>query len=189
MHQRTHTPSWFLLAAAVLLVGAGPTFAQDPPDTVPANAVRDIRSLRYVVEDLAARVEDLRINETDLEYRLELAADVLFDFDKADIRAEAVPVLTKAAAFIKEHAKGPIRIEGHTDAKGSDSYNLKLSERRATSVRSWLATKGGLAVANVVTKGFGATQAIAPNTKKDGSDDPDGRQKNRRVEIIIRKRP
>jgi outer membrane protein OmpA-like peptidoglycan-associated protein len=190
MRQRTHTPSWVLLASVtVLLAGTGPAFAQDPPETIPPNAARDIRSLRYVVENLAARVDDLRIDETDLEYRLELAADVLFDFDKAEIRAEAVPVLTRAAAFIKEHAKGPFTIEGHTDAKGGDSYNLKLSDRRAASVKTWLTTKGGLAAATVVTKGFGATRPVAPNAKKDGSDDPDGRQKNRRVEIIIRKKP
>jgi len=62
-----------------------------------------------------------------------------------------------------------------------------LSDRRAAAVKTWLATTGGLAKTTFSTKGFGAKQPVAPNTKPDGSDDPDGRQKNRRVEIIIAK--
>jgi outer membrane protein OmpA-like peptidoglycan-associated protein len=162
--------------------------AQTPPDTIPPDAIRQVRDLRYVVEDLAGRVEDFRVKETDLEVRLELAADVLFDFDKSDIRPEAERVLARAAAFIKERATGAVRIEGHTDAKGSDNYNQRLSERRAAAVKVWLAAKGGLGSMTFETKGFGATQPVAPNAKPDGSDDPEGRQKNRRVEIIIAKR-
>jgi outer membrane protein OmpA-like peptidoglycan-associated protein len=79
-----------------------------------------------------------------------------------------------------------VRIEGYTDGKGSDSYNQKLSLRRAESVKKWLETHG-LAGIRFSAAGFGAKNPVAPNTKPDGSDDPEGRQKNRRVEIVIRK--
>lgn len=175
-------------ALACLLAASALARAQGPPDTVPPDAKRDIRDLRYIVEDLAPKVEDLRVKETDLEVRLELAADVLFDFDRADIKPAAERVLGEAARIIRDRATGPVRIEGHTDAKGTDSYNQRLSERRATAVKTWLVTKGGLSAVTFTTRGSGAKQPVAPNTKPDGSDDPEGRQRNRRVEIIIRKR-
>jgi outer membrane protein OmpA-like peptidoglycan-associated protein len=131
---------------------------------------------------------DLEVKETDTEIRIELAADVLFDFDKADIREDAQNTLKQAAAFIKEKAKGTVRVEGHTDGKGSDSYNQKLSQTRANSVRDWFVKREGLGKVRFSTSGFGAQKPIAPNAKPDGSDDPDGRQKNRRVEIVIGKR-
>lgn len=176
------------VALALLTLGAGPVFAQEPPDTVPANAKREVRDLTYVVQDLAGRVEDLRVKETDMEVRIELAADVLFDFDKASLRPEAERVLERAADFIRGRAVGTVRVEGHTDAKGTDAYNLRLSDRRAAAVKAWLTTKGGLGAVTFSTRGFGAKQPVAPNTKADGSDDPEGRQKNRRVEIVIAKK-
>jgi outer membrane protein OmpA-like peptidoglycan-associated protein len=90
------------------------------------------------------------------------------------------------AARIQKYPRAKVLIEGHTDSKGKQPYNLKLSERRAASVKTWLGTKG-IAQANVKTRGWGATKAVAPNSKPDGSDDPEGRQKNRRVEITIKK--
>lgn len=190
-HRRPfRAPRWPLLAAvaaALLVPVPGSAFAQEPPETIPPGARRDIRDLRYVVQDLAARIDDLRVRETDIEYRIELQADVLFDFDKSDIRPDAEPVLAKAAAFIRDRAAGMVRVEGHTDAKGTDAYNQRLSDRRAQAVKTWLATRGGLSATAFTTKGVGAKQPVAPNTKPDGSDDPAGRQKNRRVEIVIAK--
>ena len=93
--------------------------------------------------------------------------------------------LSKAAALVRQRAKGTVRVEGHTDAKGGADYNLRLSDRRAASVVNWFRTKGGLSNMTFATNGFGATQPVAPNQKPDGSDDPEGRQKNRRVEIIL----
>lgn len=176
------------LGLILLLVGAVPASAQDPPDTVPADAKRDIRDLRFIVEDLAPRVEELRVRETDVEVRIELAADVLFDFDKADVKPAGARALGEAARIINEHATGPVRVEGHTDAKGTDAYNQRLSERRAAAVKAWLVANGGVRAATMTTKGFGARRPAAPNTKPDGSDDADGRQRNRRVEIIVQKK-
>ena len=152
-----------------------------------STAKTDIRTLVSNIENLSGNIQDLQVTETDLEVRIRLAADVLFDFDKSDIKPKAQAVLKRAASFIRDKAKGTVQIEGHTDGKGSDSYNQKLSERRAASVKNWFVTKEGLTHLKFTTRGFGAKKPVAPNTKPDGSDDPDGRQKNRRVEIVMKK--
>ena len=122
------------------------------------------------------------------EIRIELAADVLFDFDKAAILPKAQGTLHDVAGVIKEKGQGRgVRIEGHTDAKGTDAYNQKLSERRAEAVKQWLSQKEGLSGVKMTTQGFGTKRPVAPNTKPDGSDNPEGREKNRRVEIVLAK--
>ena len=70
---------------AATLVVAIPAAAQEPPDSVPPDARRTVLDLKYVVEHVGGRVQDLQVRETDLEVRIELAADVLFDFDRAEI--------------------------------------------------------------------------------------------------------
>jgi outer membrane protein OmpA-like peptidoglycan-associated protein len=123
------------------------------------------------------------------ELRFDLMSDVLFDFDKAELRPEADGVLRQLLAEVAARIKVPrYRVEGHTDGKGSDAYNLDLSRRRAESVKLWLTRNGGVSGANVGTEGFGRSRPVAPNTKPDGSDDPEGRQKNRRVEIVATQR-
>jgi len=153
-----------------------------------------VQDLRFAVVDLggkpvemAGKTEALNVKETATEIRIELAADVLFDFDEADIRQDAASALHQVADIIRDKSRGrAVRIEGHTDAKGSDAYNQKLSDRRAQSVQQWLAQKEGLK-GRMATQGFGAKKPVAPNNKPDGSDDPEGRQKNRRVEIVLAK--
>ena len=76
-------------------------------------------------------------------------------------------------------------IEGHTDALGPDWYNDKLSEKRAQVVRNWLVERGFLRPEQATVKAFGKRRPVAPNTKADGSDDPEGRKQNRRVEIVV----
>lgn len=141
--------------------------------------------------DLKSEVVDLKsagaeIKESDTEIKISLQGEILFDFDKANIRPAAEPVLTQVAEMIKKSKKTNVLIEGHTDSKGSQSYNTKLSDRRAVSVKTWLVAHG-IAERGITTNGLGASKPVAPNTKPDGSDDPEGRQKNRRVEITIRK--
>jgi outer membrane protein OmpA-like peptidoglycan-associated protein len=136
------------------------------------------RGIESLIEDLGGKV-------VGREIRLELAADVLFDFNKYDIRPVAVPTLQKVADVIKNYPKSLVRIEGHTDSIGADDYNLKLSDQRAGSVKTWLQSSGGIEGQRMSTKGWGESKPVAPNSKKDGSDDPEGRQKNRRVEIVI----
>jgi len=142
-------------------------------------------------QGLAGEVVDLKaagadIKETASEIKISLQGEILFDFDKADLRPAAEPTLTQIAALIKRTGKATVSIEGHTDSKGSQSYNMKLSDRRAASVKSWL-VEHGIAAASIRTQGLGSTKPIVPNKKPNGSDDPEGRQKNRRVEITIKK--
>lgn len=138
------------------------------------------RGIDSVIEDLGGKV-------VGREIRLELAADVLFDFNKYDLRPVAIPTLEKVADVIKGFPKSSVRIEGHTDSVGSDEYNVKLSDQRAGSVKTWLQNSGGIEGQRMSTKGWGESKPVASNIKKDGSDDPEGRQKNRRVEIVITK--
>jgi outer membrane protein OmpA-like peptidoglycan-associated protein len=115
-----------------------------------------------------------------------LPSDVLFDFDKADIRADARSSLTKLAQVLNAMDKSDVQIIGHTDAKGSDAYNDRLSERRAVSVETWLSEFG--VMSKMTTQGKGERFPVAPNQTVSGGDDPQGRQKNRRVEFIIGER-
>jgi len=170
--------------APLLLVLAGGAGAQEPE--LPPGAKLKVLDVVFKVEDFGGKVADFEVKETDTELRIELAADVLFDFDKATLLPKAEDTLTKAAAFIRERAAGAVRIEGHTDSKGDDRYNQKLSERRAGSVRDWF-VRHGLGGLRFSASGLGETRPVAPNARPDGSDDPEGRRKNRRVEIVIGK--
>jgi outer membrane protein OmpA-like peptidoglycan-associated protein len=165
-----------------LMAAAGGAQERD----LPPGAELKVIDVVFRIEDLAGDVVDLKVRETETEVRIELAADVLFDFDKATILPKADDTLTKAAALVREKAAGLVRIEGHTDAKGDDAYNQKLSERRAESVRQWFLRRGPSGL-RLVASGFGETRPVAPNSRPDGTDDPEGRQKNRRVEIVIAK--
>jgi outer membrane protein OmpA-like peptidoglycan-associated protein len=118
------------------------------------------------------------------EQRLSVVGDALFDFNKSNLRPEAEETLAAAGPEIAKLGGKPTRIEGHTDAIGSHAYNQKLSEARATMVREWLAGRGVVPAATPI-KGFGKTKPVAPNTTADGRDDPEGRQKNRRVEVVF----
>jgi outer membrane protein OmpA-like peptidoglycan-associated protein len=130
----------------------------------------------------------LTVHETPHELRITLAADVLFDFNKSDIRPGAIPTLRDAAAKIKAaRPHNPVLVAGYTDAKGSDALNLKLSQQRAAAVELWLIQNAGFAVSNFTPKGYGATHPVAPNQKPNGQDNPAGRQLNRRVELVVTK--
>lgn len=129
-------------------------------------------------------IQAVRATTTQCEYRLSVVADALFDFDKANLRPEAEETLTAAGPALVKLRDKPARIEGHTDGKGSDAYNTRLSEARATTVRDWLVGRDMLPTGTTI-KGYGKTRPIAPNTMPDGRDDPEGRQKNRRVEVVF----
>jgi outer membrane protein OmpA-like peptidoglycan-associated protein len=183
---KTKTVWPFLLLCAVA-VARGMTEPQQQTSGQVKQLEGKVVDLVFHVEDMGGKVLSLEVKETATEVRIELAADVLFDFDKADMLPKAQATLKQAADMIRDKAKGTVRIEGHTDAKGSDSYNQKLSERRAAAVKWWFVQKEGLGNVPFITEGLGAKKPVTPNKKPDGSDDPDGRQKNRRVEIIIKK--
>jgi outer membrane protein OmpA-like peptidoglycan-associated protein len=136
---------------------------------------------------LESALKDLGAKVTAAEIRIDLAADVLFDFDKADIKREAEPSLQKVATVIAANPGARIAIEGHTDGRGTDAYNQTLSDQRAAGVKQWLVANAKVEGSSITARGWGRTRPVAPNTKPDGSDDPQGRAKNRRVEIVVRK--
>lgn len=114
-----------------------------------------------------------------------LTVHVNFDFDKSDIRKADVAELKKAIDFVRKYSGSKVELEGHTDGKGTEPYNQKLSERRAEAVRQYLIKEGAVDKARISARGYGESKPIAPNTTKDGKDNPAGRAENRRVEILI----
>ena len=172
---------------AVSIARGQQTSGNTPPDTLPPGARGRVIELVFHVESMGGGVESLAVKETDMEVRIDMAADVLFDFNKSNILPKAQDALKQAADVIRQKAKGTVRIEGHTDSVGSDRYNQRLSERRAESVKSWFVREESLGNVSFTTQGFGSSKPVVPNRKPDGSDDPEGRQMNRRVEIIISK--
>lgn len=113
-----------------------------------------------------------------------LPGDVLFDFDKSTIRASAVATLEKVRNAAEATGDRPVTVAGHTDAVGVAAHNQLLSEARARVVADWLA-QAGVRRSRLTSHGFGATRPVAPNKSITGSDDPAGRQRNRRVTITL----
>lgn len=109
-------------------------------------------------------------------------SDVLFDFNKADLKPGAREKLSRIAGIIQSHPGLKMSIEGHTDSIGSDAYNQQLSERRAASVQAYLSGQG-VAREIVGTAGFGESKPVASN------DNAAGRQQNRRVELVVSGEP
>lgn len=122
--------------------------------------------------------------ETERGTMVSLAGDVTFDFDKATIRQEARATLERLAELILASGEGTIAIEGHTDSRGEDAYNQRLSEQRAEAVATYLSTKG-VSENRLQTRGFGESRPVADNERADGTDNEAGRQRNRRVEVVL----
>jgi len=103
---------------------------------------------------------------------------ILFDVDSDRIRPESTPTLAEIGNMLEAHPDLRISIEGHTDDTGDDAHNQELSERRAQSVRALLLDQYGIAEGRLEAKGLGESNPVAPN------DTPEGRQNNRRVELV-----
>jgi outer membrane protein OmpA-like peptidoglycan-associated protein len=192
--------------AAALLAGAAltgpvltPVAAEAAPDTVRASGERRqqedgrVRELDHRVRELTFRVRELsynwrsldeseRVEQTPEETTISLAADVLFEFDRADLTPAAQERLAGVADELAGVGPRTVAIDGHTDNHGEPAYNQDLSERRAEAVRAWLADRLGGEL-TFETAGHGEDQPVAPNENEDGSDNPEGRALNRRVEI------
>ena len=106
-----------------------------------------------------------------------LDSGILFDVDKYDLRPEAEEVLKNLAIVLKEADIKVFEVDGHTDSDAGDKHNQVLSENRANAVKNFLTSQG--ITAEITIKGYGKTRPIASN------DTPEGKQKNRRVEIVI----
>ena len=107
-----------------------------------------------------------------------------FEYDRAELHPRALKQLEVIAALMKADPSKKLRIAGHTDEKGEDDYNIRLSRGRAEAVKHQLAVLG-VPAAQVETTGLGKAQPLSPNKKSDGTDDPEGRSHNRRAEIYL----
>jgi outer membrane protein OmpA-like peptidoglycan-associated protein len=126
---------------------------------------------------LQSEIEQLKATPTDRGLVLTLG-DVLFDTGKAQLNPGASRKLDQLAQFLNEHKDRRVEIDGFTDSVGSDSYNQELSQRRADAVKMALATRG-IDPTRITTEGYGKAFPVASNN------DSEGRQLNRRVEVVI----
>jgi outer membrane protein OmpA-like peptidoglycan-associated protein len=112
--------------------------------------------------------------------RTSISLNVFFEFDSDRILPDYFRDLEKLGNVLTapEYSVNRVQVEGHTDSVGSDSYNLRLSERRAESVKQYLVQRFQIPSDRLVVRGFGKSQPIASNAT------PDGRDKNRRVEVV-----
>jgi len=123
-------------------------------------------------------LSELQGKQTERGYVLTLGGDIMFDTGKSVLNPGAQQQLFRVVTFLRENPDRQLLVEGHTDAVGSESTNLSLSQRRADSVTAFLA-QNGIAGSRVATRGYGESRPIV------GNDTPAGRQQNRRVEIVI----
>lgn len=179
------------LAGTALLVLSGPAAAQGESQKPKDNWQKpgEIQQPRGTWQQpgeiqVPKGIQAIRTEEAKCTKRFLVGADALFEFDKATLTPDAEETLSALVPLLAKSGKHPATVEGHTDAKGSDSYNQTLSEKRARAVKDWLVGRNALA-ATTSTQGWGKRRPVAPNAKPDGSDDPEGRQKNRRVEVVL----
>ena len=121
--------------------------------------------------------ESLNAKQTD-RGTLVTFGDVLFDFNKSELKSSAFPNITKLAQFLQENPERKVLVEGYTDSVGSATYNQALSERRANSVRMAL-VRAGVDPTRIVATGYGKQYPVADNSSNSG------RAQNRRVEVTI----
>ncbi|MFY9529600.1 MAG: OmpA family protein [Candidatus Acidiferrales bacterium] len=156
------------------------------PHAKVADIVGVTREIQGVTSGIQSVLQDLGAKVTAQEVKIELDADVLFDFDKYNLKPEAAESLKKVGQVVQSYPNAPLLIEGHTDGVGTHAHNMKLSDDRAASVKTWLVQNAGIQGSRITTRGWGETKPLAPNKNPNGSDNPAGRQKNRRVEITLR---
>ncbi|GIH75787.1 OmpA family protein [Planobispora longispora] len=180
--------------AALAVAAPSPAPTQDPGPAPGPPARAPIVEIRAPVVDIELRVSDLEESiidaDTPARSRITMAADILFAFDRATLTARADKQLARAAATLKQEAGGKrVQIDGHTDARGEDAYNLALSLRRAKAVERALAPLVEGSGITFTVKGHGAAVPVAANTAPNEYgqivDNPKGRAKNRRVEITF----
>lgn len=135
-----------------------------------------------LIDELKRRNLDARETERGVVVNL---PDILFEFGRADLTRDARDKVRDIADIVNNRAAGRrLSVEGHTDAIGSVEYNQQLSEQRAYAVASAL-EDNGVNADRLREKGFGKSSPVAPNRNPDGSDNAEGRARNRRVEVVI----
>jgi outer membrane protein OmpA-like peptidoglycan-associated protein len=159
------------------------TSDEDAPPT--SSLERTGQHARSEVEIRVAEIlTDLEASAAPEGAVVEIEDTVLFDFDSADLRSQASDVLDELVELLDLLDDAPAEVRGHTDDVGSDDYNLRLSRDRAQAVADYF-TDNGISSARLSIEGLGASEPVADNANPDGSDNPDGRARNRRVEVVL----
>ena len=157
-------------------------YALDSEEQLINQQRQEIARNRALIEELKRGRLDARETKRGVVVNL---PDVLFEYNKANLTHDAQEKVTYIAEVLERRAGGrQVSVEGHTDAIGSEAYNLELSRRRAATVARDLAYNG-VREDRLRTQGFGEKYPVAPNTQGSGADNPSGRAKNRRVEVVI----
>lgn len=134
----------------------------------------------YLPSEVLDAAPDTSVLSGESEKAFVTPAEVLFDFDKFDLKPEASPTLQAIAAELQDLPEGAtVSVDGHTDAEGTDAYNEDLSTKRAQAVATWLRTEGGVPADRITTKGYGESAPAAPN------DTEADRALNRRVVVTL----
>jgi outer membrane protein OmpA-like peptidoglycan-associated protein len=136
------------------------------------------RKMDKQAKEIENKVPGAKVERVGEGINVEFSEKILFGFDRSDLSAGASTNLNKLVEVLNAYPDTDIEIQGHTDSKGADDYNMKLSERRASSVANYLRGKG-VASGRVRIKGYGETAPVASN------DTEDGRAQNRRVNFLI----
>ena len=118
---------------------------------------------------------------------VEVIDNIYYRFDKYKLEPESFPALDKIVKMLKNNPTMVIELSGHTDSKGNDTYNERLSQLRAEACVEYIISQG-IDKSRVVAKGYGEKIPLAPNKKPDGTDNPQGREKNRRTEFKVLKK-
>lgn len=161
-----------LLAAFFLAASFAPAMAQESEMD---RAERELRDTMAPAASQGATVERVSPDEV----RVRMPSDITFDFNRADVKHRFVPTISDLARTLSRYPNMQVSIVGHADARGSDEYNQRLSERRAWSVSEVL-SEFGVDRYRIRTSGLGEMSPIATNASDWG------RAQNRRVEISVR---
>lgn len=129
-------------------------------------------------------LDDFEAITTDGGTTLTLPDHILFDFDSYELSSDSSKAIEQLLQIV-EISEGDVVISGHTDNKGTPEYNQELSEKRAQAVVEELVANGA-DESRLIAEGYGETKPVARNAYPDGRDDPEGRQKNRRVEVVVK---
>lgn len=195
-HTTHYQPLRSLIVAAFVAVSALAVHAQTASPT-PANKELELKQkeldlkkreidLQKQQMQIDAAKKELQAKETEMNVTINLQGDVAFDSGKAALKPEGEKSLEKVAVVLSQYPDSKVFITGYTDNQGGAKPNLLLSEKRAEAVRDWF-VKHGVAAAAITTKGMGEENPVATNQNVGGTDNPDGRRQNRRVEITVQK--
>ena len=136
------------------------------------------RDMDKQAEQIKNDIPGAKVERVEEGIKVEFNEKILFEFSKADLGEAAKKNLNSLITVLNEYPNTNIEIQGHTDSRGSDDYNMGLSVRRATSVRDYL-LQNGIADTRMTTKGFGESAPAYTN------DTDEGMAQNRRVEFLI----